>query len=106
MLNILIILCIPCVILSRNLFSRSKSSVINYCVDCKFYIRNDFMFGLIGKEFGKCKLNYEIKEDDRDYLVTGIKKDIKKEYKYCSICRQDDKMCGKEGIQFINKNNK
>ena len=100
------ILCTPYVISSRNLFTRSnlyKNSVINYCVDCKFYIPNDFMFGLIGKEFGKCKLYYEIKEDDRYYLVTGIKKDVKKEYEYCNTCRMDDNKCGKEGIQFKNK---
>jgi hypothetical protein len=116
MLNIFVLLSISSLIFSTNLFSKSylyknKNSVINYqnnekpnfCVDCKFYIPNDFLFGIIGKEFGKCKLYYDIKDDDRDFLVTGIKKNVIKEYKYCSICRDNDNMCGKQGIQFINK---
>ena len=109
MLNIFILLLsIPSLIFSVNLFSKSylykNNNQPNFCIDCKFYIPNDFLFGVIGKEFGKCKLYYDI-NDDRDFLVTGNKKNIKKEYKYCSICRNNDNMCGKEGKQFINKNN-
>jgi hypothetical protein len=98
---------------SNNILHKTKKSVTqyqnkdtpNFCVDCKFYIPSNFLFGIGGKEFGKCKLYYEIKDDNRDFLVTGVKKEVKKEYKYCSICRDYDNMCGKQGIQFVNKNN-
>jgi len=103
MLNIFIILSIPLLIYSLNFFSKSNlykdNNQPNFCVDCKYYIPNI----MAGKEFGKCKLYYDINEDDRDFLVTGIKKKIIKEYKYCSICRNDDEKCGKQGRQFINK---
>jgi hypothetical protein len=109
MLNLFIILSIPSLIFSLNLFSKSSLYKNNkqpdFCVDCKFYIPSDFLFGIMGKEYGKCKLYYDIKDDDRDFLVTGTKKNVIKEYKYCSICRNNDDMCGKQGIQFINKNN-
>jgi hypothetical protein len=107
MLNMFIILSIPSLIYTVNLFSKShlyKNKQPNFCVNCKYYIPNDFLFGFVGKEFGKCKLYYDIKDDDRDFLVTGNKKKIIKQYKYCSICRNNDEMCGKQGIQFINKN--
>jgi hypothetical protein len=100
---------LPYVIISTNLFSKNHLYKNNqhFCVDCKFYIPNDLFFGLLGgKEFGKCKLYYDIKnKEDSDFLVTGKKKEIKIEYNYCSICRNDEKMCGKQGIQFLNKNN-
>jgi hypothetical protein len=97
---------------SNNILHKTKKSIIhyqnndNFCVDCKYYIPNDFFFGLLGgKEFGKCKLYYEIKDDERYFRVTGVKKQVKKEYNYCCICRDNDNMCGKQGIQFLNKNN-
>ena len=123
MQSFLFIFTLPFIIFSSKLFSnnimhKTKNSIINYqnnidknidipnfCVDCKFYIPSDFLFGIGGKEFGKCKLYYEIKDEDKDFLVTGKKKEIKIEYKYCSICRDNDNMCGKQGIQFLNKNN-
>ena len=104
------ILSIPSLIYSINLFSKSNlyknNNQPNFCVDCKYYIPSYFLFGITtGKEFGKCKLYYDIKDYDRDFLVTGIKKNIIKEYKYCSICRNNDDLCGKQGTQYINKNN-
>lgn len=75
------ILSIPSLIYSLNLFSKSNlnknNNQPNFCVDCKYYIPNDFLFGIMGgKEFGKCKLYYDIKDDDRDFLVTGFKKKL------------------------------
>lgn len=122
MQSFLIIFTLPFIIFSsklfsNNIFKKTKNSIIhyqnnnkdknidipNFCVDCKFFMQDNFLFGT-GKQFGKCKLYYEIKDEDRDFLVTGIKKEIKKEYTYCSICRDNDNMCGKQGIQFLNKN--
>ena len=107
MLNIFILLSIQTLIFSMDLFSKSylykNSNQPNFCVDCKFYIPNNFLFGTVGKEFGKCKLYYDINNDDKYFLVTGNKKNVKKEYKYCSICRNNDDMCGKQGKQFINR---
>jgi len=106
MQTFLFFLTFPSLIQCANLFSKSHlyKNNQNFCVNCKFYIPNDFFFGLVGKEFGKCKLYYDIKNKDQDFLVTGIKKKEIVEYNYCSICRNRDDMCGKEGTQFINKN--
>jgi hypothetical protein len=65
---------------------------------------SDFRFGLLGQEFGKCKLYYDTKNnDDSHFLVTGYKKKEIIDYYYCSICRTSESLCGKEGKQFINK---
>ena len=100
-----ILFTLPLIIFSSKLFSNNiLHKTQNFCVDCKFYISDSYLFGS-GKEFGKCKLYYDVKDYDRDFLVTGIKKEIKKKYTYCSICRDNDDMCGKQGIQFVKKNN-
>jgi hypothetical protein len=65
------------------------------CVNCKFF-KNDF---ISGNEYGKCYF-FPKREMDID-LVTGIKKDAK--YQFCSIARDYDDMCGKEGKKYINK---
>jgi hypothetical protein len=67
---------LPSTIISTNLFSKSYLYKNNqkFCVDCKFYIPSDLVFGLTGKEFGKCKLYYHINNKDPDFLVTGYKK--------------------------------
>ena len=52
-------------------------------------------------EFAQCALyNLYNKENDENYLVT-VK--IKIVYKYCSICRKIEDMCGREGKDFIQK---
>ena len=67
------------------------------CVNCKFFM-NDF---ISGNKYGKCSL-FPKTEMDIDYFVTGIKK--KSDMQYCSITRNYDDMCGKEGKKYINKN--
>jgi hypothetical protein len=57
---------------------------------------NDF---ISGNKYGKCSL-FPKTEMDID-LVTGIKKNYK--YQFCSIARDYDDMCGKEGKKYINK---
>ena len=65
------------------------------CVNCKFFM-NDF---ISGNKYGKCYF-FPKTEMDID-LVTGIKKNYK--YQFCSIARDYDSMCGKEGKKYINK---
>ena len=65
------------------------------CVNCKFFMSNF----ISGKEYGKCSL-FPSKEPEID-LVTGIKRCPK--YKFCSIARDYDDMCGKEGKKYVYK---
>jgi hypothetical protein len=65
------------------------------CVNCKFFMSNC----LSGNSYGKCSL-FPKTEMEID-LVTGIKKDAK--YQFCSIARDYDHMCGKEGKRYVNK---
>lgn len=75
-----------------NLFMfLSKSTKSKLCIDCKFF-KND----LFGKNFGKCLL-FEKTENYDDFLVDGKKRNKKIDYYYCSIARQFDDMCGKDG---------
>lgn len=67
----------------------------NLCVNCKFFM-NSF---IVGNQYGKCSL-FPKTETDID-LVTGIKKDSK--YQFCSIARNYDDMCGKEGKKYTKK---
>ena len=62
------------------------------CVNCKFFMSNL----LSGNSYGKCSL-FPKTEIDLD-LVTGIKKYPK--YQFCSIARDYDDMCGKEGKKY------
>ena len=103
-----ILFTLPLIIFSSKLFSNNiLHKTQNFCVDCKFYISdNSFLAIGVGKEFGKCKLYYDVEDNNRDFLVTGIKNKVEKKYKYCSICRDNDNMCGKQGIQFVNKKTK
>ena len=63
--------------------------------NCKFFT-NSFMNNNI---YGKCCL-FPKTERNIDYFVTGIEKNI--EYYYCSVARNNDDMCGKEGKKYIN----
>lgn len=63
------------------------------CVNCKFFVSNL----LSGNSYGKCSL-FPKTEIDLD-LVTGIKKYPK--YQYCSIARDYDSLCGKEGRLYV-----
>ena len=65
------------------------------CVNCKFFMNNF----ISGKKYGKCSF-FPKTEMDID-LVTGSKKDAK--YQFCSIARDYDNMCGKEGKQYVSK---
>ena len=79
-------------------FSLQKNTKI--CIDCKFFSNNFFT----DKNFGKCLL-FPYKQDNTDYLVTGINKNEKPEYHYCSTARKFNYMCGEEGKKY-EKNDK
>ena len=70
------------------------------CVNCKFFT-NSF---IMDNKYGRCSL-FQITETetktDIDYFVTGIKR--KNRLQFCSIARDYDDMCGKEGKRYINK---
>lgn len=70
----------------------SLKEIPHFCKNCKFF-RNDF---LLGNKYGKCSLFQEL--DDPDFLVTG-----KGEYLFCSIVRDNDDKCGKEGKMYEEK---
>ena len=64
------------------------------CVNCKFFMNNF----ISGNKYGKC--SFFPKREMTIDLVTGIKKDSN--YQFCSIARDYDDMCGKEGKKYIN----
>jgi len=73
------------------------------CIDCKFFRKPNFS---IDNKFGKCsffpdKKDYD--DDDMEFLVTGIKKNKKEFYYYCSTSRKYEDMCGKEGRFYEKK---
>ena len=71
------------------------------CVNCKFFMNNF----LDDNKFGKCSLFQKTEMDiDINYFVTGIKK--KSDLQFCSIARNYDSMCGKEGKKYANKRDK
>ena len=70
-----------------------------YCVNCKYFVKNTFS----KDTFGKCSAFRKNTDYNKiDYLVSGKEK---KEYKYCSTAREDEKLCGEEGKMYIERNN-
>lgn len=67
------------------------------CANCKFF-KHNFIFD---KKFGKCMLFPTTEKESIDYYVTGNKMETK--YEYCSIARNYDDMCGKEGTKYKKK---
>lgn len=71
------------------------------CIDCKFFIKPNFS---IDNKFGKCSFFREKTiDDDKHYLVTGIKNKKKEFYYFCSTSRNFQDMCGKEGKFYEKK---
>ncbi len=77
-------------------------NVLRFCVNCKFYKKDFFMSLLPGMDYGQCAM-FPIEPCNPEYLVTGKKKKYEKEYMYCSISRNYDHMCGKEGKFYEKK---
>jgi hypothetical protein len=71
----------------------------NFCVNC-----THFRGSLFGSKFGKCSLFPVIENvDNGDYLVDGTTKKPTVDYKYCSVVRTYDSMCGEKGKMYEEK---
>ena len=66
------------------------------CINCKYFITDNDT----GK-FGKCSL-FPKEKNDIYNLVNGIHKD-NIEYHYCSVSRDTEHMCSKEGKMYKKK---
>jgi len=72
----------------------------NLCVNCKFSKIDTFS----SKEFSKCSMFPQLSYfEDKTYLVTGVKKNQKIEYSYCSLVRRNENQCGEEGKFYKEK---
>jgi hypothetical protein len=64
------------------------------CINCKFF-KGTFLM----EKYGTCSLFPKVSEDD-SFLVTGVKKNKRIEYDYCSIVRKYNPDCGPDGKLF------
>ena len=93
--------CILLLILFTEIFS-SNPIKPKFCRDCKFFTKSF----LTSNKFGKCSLfpkDPNEDEDNRDFLVDGIKPKPTNKLSFCSIARTYKDMCGPEGILYVNK---
>ena len=82
--------------LYSSLLSFAIQPNTKFCIDCKFYKNNLFT----SSEYGKCSLfSYDV----NDYFLVNGNSNDKKNYKYCSVSRNYDHMCGKEGTFYEKK---
>jgi len=65
-----------------------------FCINCKYFMKDNF-----ADKYSHCSLfpktNYNY-----DFLVNGIVEDKEIEYYHCSVARNSDRMCGKEGKMY------
>ncbi len=67
-----------------------------FCVNCKFHITADELL------YSKCNLYQKFtKSAQINYLVTGQNSSEEIDYNYCTIARQFEDMCGKNGSKYI-----
>ena len=68
------------------------------CINCKYFIKNIFT----ESKYAKCKaFPYII--DNNNFLITGIKQNIEKNYYYCSTARSSNGLCDIDGKKYIKK---
>ena len=87
------------------LIEKNNNNNVNLCKNCKYFLPNTFI--IPNYEFALCDFYKKIKYDDNyNYLVTGVvkKAKVEYEYEYCSLCRKNEKKCGKEGKNYIKRN--
>ena len=91
--------CILLFILFTEIFS-SNPIKPKFCRDCKFFTK-DF---LLTNKYGKCSLfPKDDDEDNRYFLVDGIKPNNPNKLSFCSIARTYKEMCGPEGTLYVKK---
>ena len=83
------------IVLSTYSLEQTKPKL---CINCKHFRTNEF-----GNELGKCSLFPKTEENNVDFLVNGIIKDIPIDYNFASVVRKF-KSCGKEGRLYERKN--
>ena len=70
------------------------------CCDCKFFTKDFFLTN----KFGKCSLSPKDEDEDNKYfLVDGIKPKPTNQLYFCSTARQHKEMCGPEGTLYVKK---
>lgn len=65
------------------------------CINCKYFITDNDT-----NKFAKCSLFPKKDENDIFMLVNGIREYKNIEYYHCSVLRDTDTMCGKEGKMY------
>ena len=93
-------------IISTLLLSLSCNSLkpptTKFCLNCRYFLHNSNT----GIQIGKCSQFPHIIQDN-SYLITGstsIYQEI--DYRYVSVARSCETMCGKEGKMYKRKYNK
>jgi hypothetical protein len=69
-----------------------------FCINCKYFITDN-----ITNKFGRCSLFPKKENNDIYTLVNGIHGETNIEYNYCSVSRELEHMCGKEGKMYKKK---
>jgi len=80
--------------ISANQSAQNQQHTPKFCVDCKF-CKKPF---LSSSEFAKCSLFPLVKESD-SFLVNR-NEDNYVDYLYCSILRNSDDYCGRDGKYY------
>ena len=64
------------------------------CINCKYFIPDN-----INKEYSKCS-KFPIIKKNKNYLITGDKKEKDIDYFHCLTARSFEKMCGENGKKY------
>ena len=82
-----------------SLFFLLESYKPNLCINCKYFIKSTDM--RTDPKYGTCAKYIRTDEELSNYLVTGVKEDVK--YFYCSTVRKHYDMCGPDGKDYVMK---
>jgi hypothetical protein len=75
-----------------------KEITPKFCINCKYFITDNNT-----DKFARCSL-FPREENNQIYtLVNGVHEDTMIEYHFCSVSRDIDRMCGKEGKMYKKK---
>ena len=85
------------IFLTNHLYLSTSTSE-KFCVNCKYFVKNNFC----KDTFGKCSAFPKKDDNELYYLISGKRKI---EYKFCASAREDNKLCGPEGKLYMKKYN-